>query len=365
MDKPFSPELVNALKTVRHPKTGMDVVASGIVESALINGSMATVTLSIEATDAGMMEPIRKACEDAALTVAGVAKARAIMTAKSGHGHAHNHAPGKPAHVPPPTPKALKGVRKILAVASGKGGVGKSTTAVNLAYAMQRAGLRTAFIDCDIYGPSAALLLGVKERPQFTEDNRIRPIFRDGVATMSMSYIVGPDTAAIWRGPMVIQTVQQFLTGVAWDERGDIDFAIIDLPPGTGDVQLTLAQTAEVDGAIIVSTPQDLALIDARKAVDMFRKTNTPILGVVENMSYFSCPKCGERTDIFGHGGARQTAANIGVAFLGEIPLHLEIRKASDAGVPIVCAQPDSEHASRYRSIANAVIDAMAVPPPT
>jgi ATP-binding protein involved in chromosome partitioning len=356
--------VLKALDTsVIHPKTGKGLAASGAIESVSVTGDFASITLSIAASDAEAMEPVRKACEAAAKTVPGIARARAIMTAQSaGAAKAQHPAAGAAGRTPPPTPKPIKGLKKIIAVASGKGGVGKSTTAVNLAFALQQSGMRTAFIDCDIYGPSAAVLLGLAEKPRFTDDNRILPVYRDGVAAMSMSFIVDSKTAAIWRGPMVIQAVQQFLTGVAWDELGPIDIAVVDLPPGTGDVQLTLAQTANIDGAIIVSTPQDLALIDARKAIDMFSKTGIPILGIVENMSYFACPHCGERSDIFGHGGARAKAVELGIPFLGEIPLEIAIRESSDAGRPIVSASPDSEHAQRYRRLADIVAHALDGP---
>ena len=352
-----SGKLLDALKTVQHPKTGRDVVTSEAIQSASINGDMATITLAIDPADADEMEAVRQACEAAALTLKGVKRARAIMTAQRAPQQSGESA--KPARPAPPKPKPFPGIKKIIAVASGKGGVGKSTTSVNLAFAMQAAGKRVAYIDCDVYGPSAALLLGLNEKPQPAEDNRMRPIFRDGLAAISMSFLVDANTAAVWRGPVVMRAVQQFLTGVVWDERGEIDVAVIDLPPGTGDVQLTLAQTAIVDGAIIVSTPQDLALIDARKAVDMFNKTGAPILGIVENMSYFTCPRCGERSDIFGHGGARESASDIGVPFLGEIPLHMDIRKSADAGAPIVLTTPDSEHAACYRNLAAAVLKAI------
>jgi ATP-binding protein involved in chromosome partitioning len=355
---PEQSQLLDALRAVRHPMAATDVVAAGAIQSALVNGSVATVTLAIDPAHADLMEPVRKACEDAALSVPGITRARAIMTSTKKEGAGGERPKGR---TPPPTPNKIKGVKKVIAVASGKGGVGKSTTAVNLAFALQQSGLKTALIDCDIYGPSAALLLGVNTRPQFTDDDRIRPIFRDGVAAMSMSFIVEPDTAAIWRGPMVIQAVQQFLGGVVWNEEGEIDVAIVDLPPGTGDVQLTLAQTANVDGAVIVSTPQDLALIDARKAIDMFGKTQTPILGIIENMSFFACPHCGERTDIFGHGGAREKAGELGIAFLGEIPLHTDIRQAADSGTPIVLSDPKGIHAATYKKIAADIVDMLNI----
>ncbi len=347
-------------RAVLHPVTGKGVAASGAIESVTVSAGIATITIAIAPADVEKMEPVRKACEAAAKSVPGVTGARAILTAKSAV--AAKPAAPMAARTPAPTPKPIKGLKTIIAVASGKGGVGKSTTAVNLAFAFQQSGLKAAFIDCDIYGPSAATLLGLAGKPELASDNKMRPLYREGVAAMSMSFLVDPAVAAIWRGPMIIQSVQRFLTGVAWDEQGPIDIAVVDLPPGTGDVQLTLAQTAMVDGAIIVSTPQDLALIDARKAIDMFGKTKIPVLGVVENMSYFACPHCGERSNIFSHGGARANAMELGIPFLGEIPLEIAIRESSDAGLPIVALAPDSAHAQRYRQIAETIVRALNVP---
>lgn len=350
-----SKELLNALKTVRHPIKNTDVVSAGAIETATLNGSSAVITLIIDASEAERMEPVRQACEQAALALPGVTRARAIMTASKA---AQERPPsGAPAAAPPPQAKALKGVKKIIAVASGKGGVGKSTTAVNLAIALQNTGLKTALIDCDIYGPSASILLGVDAKPQFTDDDRIKPVMSDGLATMSMSYIVDPDTAAIWRGPMVIQAVQQFLTGVAWDEHGDIDIAVLDLPPGTGDVQLTLTQTVKIDGAVILSTPQDLSLVDARKAINMFNQTDVPILGIVENMSYFLCPHCGEPSDIFGDAGARKFSESRNIPFLGAIPLHMDVRAASDAGAPLTKVNRSHDIARIYDAIAAEILE--------
>ena len=226
---------------------------------------------------------------------------------------------------------------------------------------MKQKGLKVAIADCDVYGPSAAMLLGLNAKPEFTDDDRIKPVMKDGLKAISMSFLVPPETAAVWRGPMVIGAIQQFLTGVAWDMDGDVDVLIADLPPGTGDVQLTMCQTAIVDGAVIVSTPQDLALIDARKAVDMFTKTRIPILGVVENMSQFVCPKCHQVSNLFGHGGAEQFAHQYGMDFLGAVPLHMDIRACADAGTPIVEAKPDSPEAQSYHHIADGVMRHLAV----
>ena len=236
----------------------------------------------------------------------------------------------------------------MIAVASGKGGVGKSTTAVNLALGLQAAGLKTGILDADIYGPSQPRLLGLSGRPQ-AMGNKLQPMQAYGLKAMSMGFLVDEGTPIIWRGPMVVSALTQMLRDVDW---GELDALVIDMPPGTGDVQLTMAQQVPLSGAIIVSTPQDLALIDARKGLNMFRKVDVPVLGIIENMSYFVCPKCGERSDIFGHGGAKAEAEKLGIAFLGGVPLHMDIRATSDDGRPIVASSPDSVHAQIYRDIA-------------
>lgn len=354
---PAKGDIANALRQIRRPGADRNIVEAGIVSDITVNGSIVSILLEIPRAEADAFEPVRAACEKAALAVPGVTRARAVMTAAK----PADAAPAAPRAVPPPpTPKSLAGVKHVIAVASGKGGVGKSTTAVNLAFALSTLGLRVGLVDCDIYGPSLGKMLRLEGPARFSDQNRIRPHFRDGVAAMSMALVVDPDTAAIWRGPMVISAVQQFLTGVDWNENGDLDILVADLPPGTGDVPLTLAQTAVISGAVVVSTPQDIALIDARKALDMFAKTKTPVLGIIENMSYFACPHCGERADIFGHGGARRTAEERGVPFLGEIPLHVDIRSTSDEGAPIVLTQSDSVFARAYADIARGVIAALA-----
>ncbi|MGI9384851.1 MAG: iron-sulfur cluster carrier protein ApbC, partial [Methyloligellaceae bacterium] len=245
----------------------------------------------------------------------------------------------------------VPGVKNIIAVASGKGGVGKSTSAVNLALAFQANGLKVGILDADIYGPSMPRLLGITGRPQPVHGNIIRPMEGYGLKVMSMGFLVEEDTPMIWRGPMVMSALTQMLKEVEW---GELDVLVVDMPPGTGDAQLTMAQQVPLAGAVIVSTPQDLALIDARKGLNMFRKVDVPVLGIIENMSYFLCPSCGERSDIFGHGGARDEAAKLGVRFLGEVPLHMDIREKSDAGQPVVVSDPESSHAEVYRDIASA-----------
>jgi ATP-binding protein involved in chromosome partitioning len=245
--------------------------------------------------------------------------------------------------------QGVPGVKHIIAVASGKGGVGKSTTAVNLALGLQANGLKVGILDADIYGPSQPRLLGVKGRPQELEGRRLKPMEGHGIKVMSMGFLVDEDTPMIWRGPMVISALTQMLREVDW---GTLDVLVVDMPPGTGDAQLTMAQQVPLAGAVIVSTPQDLALIDARKGINMFRRVNVPILGIIENMSYFLCPSCGTRSDIFGHGGARDEAERLGAPFLGEVPLHMEIRETSDSGNPVVAADPDGPYAAIFKEIA-------------
>jgi ATP-binding protein involved in chromosome partitioning len=250
--------------------------------------------------------------------------------------------------------QGVPGVAAIIAVASGKGGVGKSTTAVNLALGLSALGLKVGILDADIYGPSLPKLLAIRERPQTLGGTRLKPITRYGLTVMSIGFLIDEETAMIWRGPMVISALTQMLREVEW---GTLDVMVVDMPPGTGDAQLTMAQQVPLKGAVIVSTPQDLALIDARRGVSMFKRVNVPVLGIVENMSYFLCPRCGTRSDIFGHGGARHEAERLGVPFLGEVPLHMAIREKSDAGLPVVATEPDSPHAQIYREIAAKVRD--------
>ncbi|MFO0184897.1 MAG: Mrp/NBP35 family ATP-binding protein, partial [Alphaproteobacteria bacterium] len=250
-----------------------------------------------------------------------------------------------------PGPMLLSDVRAIIAVASGKGGVGKSTTAVNLAVALAADGLKVGLLDADIYGPSLPQMLGTRERPR-SEGQRITPLSRWGLKAMSIGFLVEEETPMIWRGPMVMGALEQMMGQVAW---GPLDVMIVDMPPGTGDAQLTMSQRVPLAGAVIVSTPQDVALLDARRGVRMFEKVNVPVLGLIENMSFFCCPNCNHRSDIFSHGGAKREAERLGVEFLGELPLKLEIRELADAGTPIVMARPDSDEAQTYRRIARRV----------
>ncbi len=287
---------------------------------------------------------MRKAAEDAVKALPGVANAIVTLTAdakESGAAHAHGAEAG-----------GIGGVKYIIAVASGKGGVGKSTTAVNLALGFQQNGLRVGMLDADIYGPSLPRLLAIKDRPELAGENMLKPVEKYGMEVMSMGFLVDEETPMIWRGPMVISAITQMLKDVAW---GELDIMVVDMPPGTGDAQLTMAQQVPLAGAVIVSTPQDLSLIDARRGLNMFKRVDVPVLGIIENMSYFLCPKCGERSDIFSHGGAKAEAEKLHVPFLGELPLHMSIRETSDAGRPIVVSEPDSMHAGIYKSIAAAL----------
>ena len=360
----------SVLETIIDPTTSKSVVALGMVSGIATRGGHVAVTLDVDPARGAALEPLRQACEQAVRAMPGVLSATAVMTAEraapaakpaaappaGGHGHAHSHGAAKSGAAPGGAPGGgrieVPGVKHIIAIASGKGGVGKSTTAVNLALGLLANGISTGLLDADIYGPSMPRMLGVKEKPESTDGKQLKPIVRYGLRTMSIGYIVNEDTPMIWRGPMVSSALEQMLRDVQW---GELDVLVVDMPPGTGDAQLTLAQRVALSGAVIVSTPQDIALIDARKGLAMFRKVAVPVLGIVENMSYFLCPKCGERAEIFGHGGAHEEADRLGVPFLGEIPLHLDIRTTSDNGHPIVVAQPDSAHAQTYKNIAGRV----------
>jgi ATP-binding protein involved in chromosome partitioning len=358
-------EILKALSKVRGPDLEGDIVSLGLVSDIVVSDGSVYFSLRVDAARAAELEPLRKAAEQTTLKVPGVTKAMVALTAERAAGSspagAERKAPPAGRTAPPPpmaggaAPRQLAGVpgvKSIIAVASGKGGVGKSTTAVNLALAFQANGLTVGILDADIYGPSMPRLLGVTGRPQPASGRILKPLEGYGVKVMSMGFMVEDDTPMIWRGPMVISALTQMLREVAW---GELDILVVDMPPGTGDAQLTMAQQVPLAGAVIVSTPQDLALIDARKGLNMFRRVDVPVLGIVENMSYFCCPSCGHRSEIFGHGGARNEAEKLGVPFLGEIPLDAELRKRSDSGQPIVVSDPDSEHAKVYRAMAAAI----------
>jgi len=349
-------QIVEALARVAAPD-GRALPQTGALSEIVVTDGKVFLSMTVDAAAVKAWEPVRKHAEDAIRAVSGVASVLIALTAeRAGGGAPRAAAPGaRPAGPAAPQPaQAPPGVKAIIAVASGKGGVGKSTTAVNLALGLRDLGMKVGVLDADIYGPSMQKLLPIREKPQMLGGTRMKPISRYGLTVMSIGFLIEEETPMIWRGPMVMSALTQMLREVEW---GELDVMVVDMPPGTGDAQLTMAQQVPLKGAVIVSTPQDLALIDARRGVAMFRRVNVPILGVVENMSYFVCPHCGERSDIFAHGGARHEAERLGVPFLGEVPLHMAIREKSDAGLPVVATDPDGPHAKIYREIAAKIRD--------
>jgi ATP-binding protein involved in chromosome partitioning len=349
-------QIIAALSKVPAPD-GTPLPATRTLSDIVVSDDKVFFSITVDAAAVKAWEPVRKAAEGAVRAVPGVQSALVALTAERASGAA-TRAPQppagantarRPAHPSDPVQPGVPGVDAVIAVASGKGGVGKSTTAVNLALGLRDLGLKVGMLDADIYGPSLPKLLAIKEKPQTIGGTRLKPIERYGLTVMSIGFLIDEETPMIWRGPMVMSAITQMLREVEW---GKLDVMVVDMPPGTGDAQLTMAQQVPLKGAIIVSTPQDLALIDARRGVSMFKKVDVPVLGVVENMSYFLCPHCGTRSDIFGHGGAQKEAARLGVPFLGEVPLHMTIREKSDSGLPVVATEPDGEHARIYRDIA-------------
>ena len=339
-----------ALRAILDPASGRDIVAAGLVEAIEVRGGLVQAALLTDRAHAAAMEPVRRAVEALLMRQPGVTNATAVLTA-----HKAPAAP-KPAAAHVPGGKAallLPDLKAIVAVASGKGGVGKSTVAVNLAVSLVRQGHKVGLLDADIYGPSLPRMIGLNRKPEVRNEKMI-PLQAWGLSCMSIGFLVDEETPMIWRGPMVMGALEQMMGQVEW---GALDILIVDMPPGTGDAQLTMAQRVALTGAVIVSTPQDIALIDARRGVRMFEKTKVPVLGLVENMSFYCCPNCGHRADIFGHGGARTEAAHLGAEFLGEIPLLLDIRVAADAGIPIAASAPDSEAAKAYAALAVRVWD--------
>jgi ATP-binding protein involved in chromosome partitioning len=342
--------VIAALAGIPGPDGKTPLTSSGVLSEIVIHQGKVYFSIAVDPAKAQGAEALRKAAEDAVKAIPDIAGAMVTLTAEKPKGSA---APAPPQPGPraqaATTQSGPPGVRHIIAVASGKGGVGKSTTACNLALAFAAQGQRVGVLDADIYGPSMPRLFGIRGRPKIKTGRTLIPMEGYGCKVMSIGFLVEEDTAMIWRGPMVISALNQMLREVDW---GDLDVLVVDMPPGTGDAQLTMSQSVPLAGAVIVSTPQDLALIDARRGVAMFQKVNVPILGIIENMSYFLCPSCGTRSDIFGHGGARDEATRIGVPFLGEIPLHMEIRENADGGTPVVVTAPDSGHSKAYRAIA-------------
>jgi ATP-binding protein involved in chromosome partitioning len=360
-------QILDALRGVVDADHGKNVVELGMISGLVIKGGNVGFVLEVPARDGARKEPLRKEAEKAVAALPGITSATVVLTAQTqgksaaaqpaqshdhGHEHGHSHGPAKkPAAAPEVAARpAIPGIKSIIAVASGKGGVGKSTTAVNLALALAQGGKKVGLLDADIYGPSLPRMLGLSgKKPESPDGKRLQPLEGWGIPVMSMGFLVPEDTPMIWRGPMVMSALEQMLRDVNW---GELDVLVVDMPPGTGDAQLTMAQRVPLAGAVIVSTPQDIALLDARKGLNMFRRVDVPVLGIVENMSYFCCPNCGHRSEIFAHGGARRTAEELGVDFLGELPLNIAIRETSDGGTPIVASKPESDEAKSYRAIA-------------
>ncbi|MEL6576783.1 MAG: Mrp/NBP35 family ATP-binding protein [Pseudomonadota bacterium] len=365
--------VIAALSKIVDPGQGRDIVtadmakAISVAESA--EGTRVTFVIEVDPAKGPAMEPVRAAAEAAVKALPGVASVSAVLTAHSTQPSAPASRPA-PKGPPPelniggrkkpaePASKKIAGVERIIAIASGKGGVGKSTVTSNLAVALASKGQRVGLLDADVYGPSQPRMLGISGRPSSPDGKIILPLRNHGVTAMSIGFMVPEGEAVVWRGPMLMGALQQMLGQVQW---GRLDVLLVDLPPGTGDVQLTLAQKAEVNGAVVVSTPQDIALLDARKAVDMFKKTDVPILGVIENMSGYICPKCGHEAYPFGQGGAKAEAERIGAPFLGDIPLDLAIREAGDGGAPIVALKPSSPQARAFLDIADRLMDTGAL----
>lgn len=344
-------DVLVALKTITDPVAGANIVEAGVVKALTVQDGAVRFVLEIVPSQAAEYAPIKEEADRKVRALPGTTTVSVVLTAHSSPAAPPDLKMGRKAE--PKGPGRIPGVDRILAIASGKGGVGKSTVASNLACALAAEGRRVGMLDADVYGPSQPRMLGVSGRPASPDGKTILPMRNFGVTMMSIGLMTNEDQAVVWRGPMLMGALQQMMTQVQW---GALDVLIVDLPPGTGDVQMTLAQKAEVTGAIIVSTPQDVALLDARKGIDMFNQLNVPILGMIENMSTHICSNCGHEEHVFGHGGVAAEAKKLGVPLLAEIPLHLSIRLASDGGAPIVVSSPDSPQAQAFRTVARDLI---------
>lgn len=350
--------ILSALREVIDPDTGKNVVDSGMMQGLVVRNGNVGFSLEVNPAEGAQKEPLRKACEDRLIKLKGLISVTAVLTAHRSaeeraeeanqSAHAAPTAPQKKRAAPPPS-LGIPGVKAIIAIASGKGGVGKSTVAVNIALALSQLGMKIGLLDADIYGPSIPMMMGLSGKPETTEDKKLIPMENHGIKTMSIGYMVEPGTAMIWRGPMVQSALQQMMMDVKW---GELDLLVVDMPPGTGDAQLTMAQKVPLAGAVIVSTPQDIALLDAVRGIAMFEKTNIPILGLVENMAWFEAPGSNEKTYIFGQGGVKRTAEKMGKDLLGEVPLVPAIREGMDQGKPIVAQDPNSPTAAPFIAIA-------------
>ncbi len=331
-------QVLNALSTIQDPDLGRDIVSLGFVKNLAIAGSRVSFQIELTTPACPVKDLLREQAHTAVSAIAGVAAVEIGMTAQV-----------RRSAIMPDAGNLAPTIKHVIPIASGKGGVGKSTVSANLAVALARTGARVGLMDADVYGPSIPWILGIAGQPDVDEQNRITPVEQDGIKVVSMGFFMKPEEAVVWRGPMLHKTVQQFLGGVLW---GELDYLLVDLPPGTGDVQLSLCQSIPITGAVVVSTPQDVALNVAQKAISLFRKLNAPVLGIVENMAFYTCTHCGQRDDIFGNGGARLTAERLGLPFLGEIPLATRIRTASDDGRPVVLTEPDSDLAKAFIHVA-------------
>ena len=348
--------ILKSLENVLDPATQKDLVTSGMITGVVIKDGNVGFSIEVEPSRGAALEPMRKAAENAVASLKGVLSVTAVLTA-----HRSTNSQKQPKTqtqtnqdgTSTQTNRDLApNVKHIVAVASGKGGVGKSTTAINLAISFASIGLSVGILDADIYGPSLPRMMGINEKPTSIDGKILEPIEKYNIKCMSIGFLVPEDSPTIWRGPMVMSALEQMLRDVNW---GSLDIMVVDMPPGTGDAQLTMSQRVPLAGAVIVSTPQDIALLDARKGLNMFRKVDVPVLGIIENMSMFICPNCGETSNIFGHGGAKQEANDLAVDFLGEVPLHMDIRETSDAGTPVALKSPVGEHAVIYKSIASTI----------
>ena len=343
-------QILSALKEIKDPEKNKNIVELNMVSGIAIKDRMVQFSIEINPANANIMENVRKQAEEIVQNLDGVLSATAILTAETTQSKPAQAAPnGASASPDEASASGAAGIKYIVAVASGKGGVGKSTTAVNFALGLQSMGLKVGLFDADVFGPSQPRMMGISGKPQSADGKTLEPMENYGIKVMSMGFLVDEDQPVVWRGPMVMGALQQMMNDVNW---GKLDILVIDMPPGTGDTQLSMSQNVPLAGAVIISTPQDIALLDARKGLNMFLKVDVPVLGIIENMSYFLCPECGHQSDIFGHGGARAEATKLGCDFLGEVPLHMDIRSTSDNGTPIVQSQPNSPHSVIYKDIA-------------
>jgi ATP-binding protein involved in chromosome partitioning len=336
--------ILNALKAVKYPGYSRDIVSFGLVKKVAVANGAVSLTLELTSPSLEAAAQVKAGCEQAVRVLPGVEHLHIEVKQPAG-------APAAAAANAWSSQNKMPGINRVVAVASGKGGVGKSTCSVNLACALTHLGARVGLLDCDIYGPSIPLMMGIKQRPMVSDEEKLVPPGNYGVKLMSMGFLLDGDAPVIWRGPMIMKTIQQFITQVEW---GQLDYLLVDLPPGTGDAQLSLCQTVPLDGGVIVTTPQEASLGVVRKGIAMFTKVNVPLLGIVENMSYFTTPQ-GERIEIFGHGGGRAEATRQNIPFLGEIPLYTSIREGGDSGVPVVMSAPSEAPAQAFIQIAAAL----------